>query len=104
MYKIYIDSTDRYLKIVKLLKDDVELDVVNGDIDISSTIAEILKKHNLSPEQVETYDVNPGPGSFTGIKIGVTIANIFNWALGKKSSKNLVKPEYGREPNITLRK
>ena len=51
---------------------------------------------------MEIYDVNKGPGSFTGIKIGVTIANVLNWALGKKKISELVVPDYGREPNITV--
>ena len=103
MYKIYIDTTDRYIKAVKLFKDSAEIATKSGDIDVVSTISELLKENNLTPEQIQTYEVNKGPGSFTGIKMGVTVANIFNWALGKKSFKELDMPEYGREPNITLK-
>ena len=58
----------------------------------------------LKAKDITEYESNPGPGSFTGLKIGTTIANVFNWALGKKKINELALPEYGREPNITPRK
>ena len=102
MYKIYIDTTERYKNSVKLFKAGVEIAQKNGDIDVVNAVAGILKENKLTPAQIEIYDVNKGPGSFTGIKIGVTIANVLNWALGKKKISELVVPDYGREPNITV--
>jgi tRNA A37 threonylcarbamoyltransferase TsaD len=105
MYKILIDSTERYEKSVKLVKSgDVVVAEKKGDIDIISTIAQILKNNELNPKDIELYEVSPGPGSFTGLKIGTTVANVLNWALGKKKSNELTYPNYGREPNITLKK
>ena len=49
---------------------------------------------------IDVIKANPGPGSFTGLKIGVTVANILNWALGKKKFSEMMLPEYGSEPNI----
>lgn len=111
MYKLYIDTTNRFHNIVRLLKSENEkngrgtvVGEVTGDIDIVSSIKTLLTKNNLSMKDVNFVDVNPGPGSFTGLKIGVTIANILNWTLDKKRISELVYPEYGREPNITLKK
>lgn len=104
MYKILIDSTDRYKKSVKLIKyEDGQNEVIsekNGEIDIVQTIAQILTENNLKPSDIEDYTAKQGPGSFTGLKIGFTIANVLNWALKKKNIKNLDYPDYGREPNI----
>lgn len=101
MYKIYIDSSDRYKKEIRLLGDKYEiLDKVIGDIDVSYEISQLLKKNDLTPSAIGSYEINRGPGSFTGLKIGAAIANVFNWALGKKKIDELVYPEYGKEPNI----
>ena len=101
MYKIYIDSSDRYKKEILLLGDKYEiLDAVSGDLDLTHEISLLLKKHSLTPQMISSYEINRGPGSFTGLKIGAAIANVFNWALGKKKIDELVYPEYGKEPNI----
>lgn len=106
MYKIYLDTTVRFEHVVKLVeirrKGEHDLKAVCGDIDVATTIADLLKEFKLQPSDIAEFRVNPGPGSFTGVKIGVTIANVLNWALDKKAMNALVVPEYGREPNITL--
>ena len=100
MYKILIDSSERYEKSVKLFKGESEVDSMVGDLDLTVAIREILKKNKLDIKEIEVFDANPGPGSFTGLKIGLTIVNILNWALGKKKSTDLTYPKYGSEPNI----
>lgn len=45
-------------------------------------IAKILKKNNLTFSDLTAIEVNPGPGSFTGTRVGVTIANALGFALG----------------------
>lgn len=110
MYKIYIDATKRYEKEVRLVKTDGDeknetlISKASGDLDIVSTINRILNENKLTPSQIDEFVPNTGPGSFTGIKIGVTIANTLGWALGKLQINNLYKPYYGREPNISKRK
>ena len=106
-YTILIDTTDRYKKSVSLVKCNGKEDSVvqesAGDIDIVSEIKKILKDNKVSIKEVLEFRSNPGPGSFTGIKIGLTISNTLNWALGRRKINNLQKPEYGKEPNIQLK-
>ncbi|MBI3626803.1 hypothetical protein HY224_02050 [Candidatus Uhrbacteria bacterium] len=67
-------------------------------------------------ESLKGIAVYNGPGEFTQVRQGVAWANALSWALGlpvqgvrlgdklnikKGWSKNLVMPEYIREPNIT---
>ncbi len=104
MYKIYIDSSDRKIRSVSLIKigDGTEdaIDDITGDIDIVVCIDSVLKKYNLKPQDISMYESKLGPGSFTGLKIGATIANIFNWALNDIPIEKLQYPLYGSEPNI----
>ena len=44
-------------------------------------IAKMFTNNNLSPKSVDKIVVVNGPGSFTGIRIGVTIAKVFAWTL-----------------------
>ena len=44
-------------------------------------IDEILKKTGTSINQITEIEVNPGPGSFTGLRVGVSVANALGWAL-----------------------
>ncbi len=101
MFKIFIDTTERENRQVILYKDAEILDKVTGPIDIVTEIKKLLEKHNLTVKDISEFKANPGPGSFTGIKIGITISNVLNWALGKKTISELQQPEYGGEPNIT---
>jgi len=104
MYKIYLDTSKRYLNKVTLYKDDEVLDHREGDIDTVQAIADLLSAYKLKPEDV-FVDYFEGPGdSFTGLKIGSAIANTFNFATGKITSTEAKLPNYGREPNISERK
>lgn len=38
-------------------------------------IQAILEDHNLQLKDITEIQVNPGPGSFTGLRVGITIAN-----------------------------
>jgi tRNA threonylcarbamoyladenosine biosynthesis protein TsaB len=42
---------------------------------------EMLKAHHLSLENINAIEVNPGPGSFTGIRVGLSIANTLGFLL-----------------------
>ena len=44
-------------------------------------IVEMFDKNNLSPKDVDKIMVVNGPGSFTGIRIGITIAKVYAWSL-----------------------
>lgn len=101
MYKIYIDTAERTKKEITLVKSNDVIECIIDETDVVTAIANLLKKHALTPQDIEEYIPNTGPGSsFTGIKVGVVIANTLNWALGKKRLQELAIPNYGKEPNI----
>jgi tRNA A37 threonylcarbamoyladenosine modification protein TsaB len=104
-YKIYIDSSQRKEKEVRLIKmfagGEKVLQEKKGDIDIVGTIRDFLWKEKIIVRDVSEFIPNLGPGSFTGLKIGVTISNVLNWFNNKKTLKDLDYPNYGGEPNIS---
>lgn len=104
-YKIYIDSSQRDEKEVRLTKaiggEERILKRKKGDIDIVGTIRDFLKEEKLKIGDISEFIPNLGPGSFTGLKIGVTVSNILNWFNRKKSLNDLDYPDYGGEPNIS---
>jgi tRNA threonylcarbamoyladenosine biosynthesis protein TsaB len=84
-------------------------------------ITELLNQHGYAWSDLKGLIVFTGPGSFTGLRIGATVANTiaftknipivgtngddwFNQGQQRlKANQNDVQviPEYGREPNIT---
>lgn len=60
-------------------------------------IEEILKEKRLSLEDLSEIRVCKGPGSFTGLRVGIAIASTLGWLLnipvnGKKNST--IEPVY----------
>ena len=51
---------------------------------IMEKVENCFKEANMNPSDVERILIAVGPGSYTGIRIGVTIAKTFAWALKKE--------------------
>lgn len=98
-YLFKIDTTKRYEKSAELTDEAGNvIDRVKGDIDTVAEMKNLLNKHKLTPKDIKEVVPNVGPGSFTGIKIGISIANVFNW--GRDNKVKVYSPNYGKEPNI----
>lgn len=61
-------------------------------------IEEIIKKHNAELKSLTSIEVNIGPGSFTGLRVGVSVANALGFALkipiNNKKVGEFVEPIY----------
>ena len=44
-------------------------------------IDEMVKTHNLTIHDITKVEVNRGPGSFTGLRVGIAIANALGFSL-----------------------
>ncbi len=91
---------------------------------IHKQIKKLLDEHKLSLQDVDAIVCYRGPGSFTGLRIGLTVVNTIADELaipivgetGDKWLENgikdilvgknnqIVMPEYGRDPHITTQK
>jgi len=106
MKKIYIDTTDNTKVFVRLTVDDQEF-VKEKKVEARSAqlvlplVEELLKEHSLIPQELDEVEVHIGPGSFTGVRVGVSIANAFAFGLGIPVNKTkiidgqtLIEPKY----------
>lgn len=86
---LYIDTTTSYLytglvvngKLVAEIKEDFGKDLSSCAL---LKISELLESNNIQPNDIDKIMVVNGPGSFTGIRVGVTIAKTYAYSLNKK--------------------
>ena len=83
---LYIDTSSSYLYSA-IVEDDTLISSVAEEYGQSLSeialpkIVEMFNENNLSPKDVDKIIVVNGPGSFTGIRIGITIAKVYAWSL-----------------------
>ncbi len=95
--KLYIDTRDNQKTIVGL--NNKRLEKATGpdkSQQILVLIDEILKKNKTKLEALTEITVETGPGSFTGIRVGITVAQTLSWTL--KIPLNGQKPGEPVEP------
>ena len=100
MYQLLLDSSNKYLS-VGLAKDGKVIDKIfyeawqrQSEMMVTE-VGNILKRNNVENKDVDGVVVGVGPGSYTGVRIGVTIAKTIAYALKvkvyAKSSLSLLK-------------
>ena len=83
---LYLDTSSSYLYSA-LFNDDKIIDSLNLNLskDLSSKalslINEMLKKNNVFFNDLKKIIVVNGPGSFTGVRVGLTISKVLAWSL-----------------------
>ena len=86
MKYLYIDTTSNFLYTGVVENNELLCEQkVKYDKDLStmalSTIADMLNKNNIRPKEINKIILVNGPGSFTGCRIGITIAKTYSWSL-----------------------
>lgn len=88
MISLFLDTSSKYLTIA-ICRDNEQLFVYSeeGNNNLSRKVLpkinEILSKLSIDKKMIDNIYVVNGPGSFTGIRIGVTIAKVWAWTLKK---------------------
>ena len=83
---LYIDTSSSFLYTGIVDKDNLICEVKRRiDHDLStmalSIIADMFSKSDIKPIDINKIILVNGPGSFTGCRIGITIAKIYAWTL-----------------------
>lgn len=104
MKALFIDTTSNE-KITIELTIDEKKDTITQPLErqkaqiILPLIEQLIEKHALTMKEIDVITVNPGPGSFTGVRVGVSIANALSYTLGIPVNKiNVATEDKAVEP------
>lgn len=101
MNKLIIDTTDNKKTTIKLESGKKIDEITKASKPKSQTtlllIDKLLKRNHLKSSEIGEIEVNTGPGSFTGTRVGVAIANALGFGLnapvnGRRSK--IATPKY----------
>ncbi len=84
-----IDTSGAHLTVALILEDKVYSDFtldtgLKHSISLMPKIEEVLNKAGVSLSEIDLFSAVIGPGSFTGIRIGVSTVKAFSYAFNKK--------------------
>ncbi len=121
-YSLYLDTSNPEAVMAIYKGGNISKKVVwQGHRELSATLSkkllEISKKEKINVEDIEGIYVFIGPGSFTGLRIGISFANALSYGLGipiyavrRKEKINFLRPrkivipKYGAPAKITKAK
>lgn len=101
--ELFIDTASNEKIIVGLISNGKELKIEHR-IDrrkaqaVLPMVDDIVKKQSVLLSDLASIRVNTGPGSFTGVRVGISVANALSFALNvpinHKKRGELAKPTY----------
>lgn len=81
--KLHIDTSDSKEVLIKLGGKEYRSDAREEKAQrLLPFIKETLEKEGKNLEDLKEIEVNTGPGSFTGLRVGLSVANALGWTLG----------------------
>lgn len=97
--RLYIDTRDSEKVIAGLDKERVEsLSKKEKSQAVLQLIEELLEKTGKSFEDIKEIKVETGPGSFTGLRVGISVANALGWVLKIPVNDKNIKEDGPAEP------
>ncbi|MBR0385885.1 MAG: tRNA (adenosine(37)-N6)-threonylcarbamoyltransferase complex dimerization subunit type 1 TsaB [Erysipelotrichaceae bacterium] len=89
MYAVGLDTAQKFL-LIALMKDGSLVDSVQTDCPkqqsemLLPVLDELLKKHSLEAMDIDEWVITRGPGSYTGIRIAMTLVKVLGSLAGRK--------------------
>lgn len=94
--KVYIDTREGERITVRAGK--VEVKKEGRAQEVLAVLEEMLEGQGKTWKDISSIEVEEGPGSFTGVRVGVAVANTLGWKLGMTVNGRDVEKEGGAEP------
>ncbi|MBP8590987.1 hypothetical protein KBI33_00775 [Candidatus Shapirobacteria bacterium] len=94
---LFLDTTNNQKVFLKIGRKATTIDKSE---DLLGAIESLLNKSGYTMDDISAIEINTGPGSFTGLRIGLTIANVWGWFKKIKinghliASGNFILPKY----------
>lgn len=94
---LHIDTKDRKVITVSLKKEGEIIKSLSEENEYGSQvllplITKLLKKENIEFKDLTAVEVEEGPGSFTGLKVGASVAQALGFALNIPVNGKLNEP------------
>ncbi|MDD2822923.1 MAG: tRNA (adenosine(37)-N6)-threonylcarbamoyltransferase complex dimerization subunit type 1 TsaB [Candidatus Daviesbacteria bacterium] len=94
---LHIDTKDRKVITVSLKKEGEIIKSLSEENEYGSQvllplITKLLKKENIEFKDLTAVEVEEGPGSFTGLKVGASVAQSLGFALNIPVNGKLNEP------------
>lgn len=89
MISLFIDTSLSYIRLA-LIRDSYLIDSINEKCEKNMSsifdlrVRDLFNRNNLNFNQVDRIYTVTGPGSFTGIRVGMTFSKVLAFSLGKK--------------------
>jgi len=103
---LYLDTSNNLQTIIKLGDQEFITNYSSPrDQDVLGALGQALQQSGESLADLTEINVNTGPGSFTGLRVGLSIANTLSFALNLPLNHQppgiIVEPNYATPPSIT---
>lgn len=100
--ELYIDTSSNNKTIIELdidgKKEIMEKNLSKASQNLLPLIEEFLSQKQLTLKDMTSIRVNKGPGSFTGLRVGIAVANALGYLLkipiNGSSTGSFILPEY----------
>lgn len=97
--KLYIDTRNSEKVVVGLGKERVERSSKKEKSQVVlQLVEELLEDSGKSFKDIKEVEVEIRPGSFTGLKVGVSVANALGWSLKISVNGKNIKKDGPAEP------
>jgi len=94
---LYIDTSDSLETKVGLDNKIYKFETKNHKSqELLFLIDKVLRENKKNIKDISGIEVNLGPGSFTGLRVGLSVANALSWALDIpiNNKRQLLTPKY----------
>lgn len=89
MNSLLIDTSNQPLSVALMQNDEVLAEITtdskqNHSVQLMPAISQLFEQSKIAKQQLDAIIVAEGPGSYTGLRIGVTVAKTLAYALNVK--------------------